>query len=240
MATSSEHYENLLSDVYSWMFGGFEAGIAQNRAFFAAHGVTPARSGRALDLGAGCGLQSIPLAERGFDVTAIDLDAKLLHELSRNRGSLAITAVQANLLDFDRHVPGPMELIVCMTDTLAHLESTEQVAIFCRKAADALDEGGKLFLTFRPSSAPLTGTDRFIPIRSDDRTILTCFLEYEPTTVKVHDLLYRKEGDRWHLSKSFYRKLRFGNDWIESRLSEAGLTVQSTVDKGWATVIATK
>ena len=47
-------------------------------------GITPARSGRAVDLGAGCGFQSIPLARLGFAVTAIDIDRKLLDELHRN------------------------------------------------------------------------------------------------------------------------------------------------------------
>ena len=42
--------------------------------------------GIAIDLGAGCGFQSIPLARLGFTVTAIDLDEKLLDELQKNSG----------------------------------------------------------------------------------------------------------------------------------------------------------
>ena len=30
MATVADHYRGLLSDVYSWMLGGFDAGIARN------------------------------------------------------------------------------------------------------------------------------------------------------------------------------------------------------------------
>ena len=40
---------------------------------------------RAVDLGAGCGFQAIPLARLGFAVTAIDLDRKLLAELASAR-----------------------------------------------------------------------------------------------------------------------------------------------------------
>jgi hypothetical protein len=46
---------------------------------------------------------------------------------------------------------------------------------------------------------------RFIPVRSDDRTVFTCFLEWETATdeitkdgsgctVKVHDLVHVKKG----------------------------------------------
>lgn len=30
MATVREHYDHVLSDVYSWMFGGFDSGIESN------------------------------------------------------------------------------------------------------------------------------------------------------------------------------------------------------------------
>jgi hypothetical protein len=53
MATVTEHYENLLADYYSWMFGDFTAKVAANREFFIAQGMVPQRSGGAVDLGAG-------------------------------------------------------------------------------------------------------------------------------------------------------------------------------------------
>ena len=53
MATVKEHYEQVLSDVYSWMAGGFNSGIERNIDFFKKHKITPLRSGMAIDLGAG-------------------------------------------------------------------------------------------------------------------------------------------------------------------------------------------
>ncbi|MGL6339584.1 MAG: class I SAM-dependent methyltransferase, partial [Waterburya sp.] len=66
MATSKEHYEQVLANVYSWMLGGFEQGISRNLDFFQKHNISPIKSGIAVDLGAGCGFQSIPLAQLGF------------------------------------------------------------------------------------------------------------------------------------------------------------------------------
>jgi SAM-dependent methyltransferase len=239
MASVETHYDQLLSDVYSWMFGGFERGTEQNAAFFRERGITPAGSGTAVDLGSGCGFQSIPLAEAGFSVTAVDIDAKLLGELERHRWNLPIRTVRDDLIAFDRHVEGPVELIVCMTDTLLHLESRDEAARLFRNARAALEEGGRLVLTFRDLTSELTELDRFIPVRSDASTVFTCFLEYEPQTVKVHDLVYRRDGERWALSKSWYRKLRLSKAWVDRQLAGAGFTsVDSTVDGGLVTVMA--
>ena len=81
MPTFKEHYENVLSYVYFWMYDGFDNGLEKNTDFFKMHKISPTRSGVAIDLGAGCGFQSIPLANAGFTVTAVYLDAKLLSEL---------------------------------------------------------------------------------------------------------------------------------------------------------------
>ncbi|HEX6998658.1 MAG TPA: class I SAM-dependent methyltransferase [Gammaproteobacteria bacterium] len=222
MASAKQHYEELLSDVYSWMFGGFESGVQRNAAFFERLGIRPRGSATAFDLGAGCGFQSIPLARLGFAVTAVDLDQKLLQELVAHLGPHSVSTVQDDLLDFDRYVEGPVELVVCMTDTILHLESKQDVRRLFRKVHAALEPGGRFIVTFRDLSQELTDLDRFLPVRADDTTIFTCFLEYEPASVKVHDLVYRKQDGAWRLHKSYYRKLRLSREWVATELLAAG------------------
>jgi predicted RNA methylase len=213
MATVKEHYEQVLSDAYSWMFGGYSAGIERNIDFFKMHKIESERSGIAIDLGAGCGFQSIPLAKVGFSVTAVDIDGKLLKELKDNSGSLVIEIIQDDLINFDKYIENKAELIVCMTDTLVHLESRDKVISLLNKVANSLDDAGKFIITFRDLSSELTQLDRFIPVRSDENTIFTCFLEYESETVKVHDIVYRRNQGEWKLNKSFYRKLRLSKSF---------------------------
>ena len=241
MPSVAEHYEALLSDIYSWMFGGFDQGIARNVAFFERHDARPRGSGVAVDLGAGCGFQAIPLARSGFRVTAIDIDRKLLSELEQHRGTADVTTVAGDLLDFDKHVAGPVELAVCMTDTLLHLESEADVARLFGKLHQSLEPGGRFIATFRDLSVPLEGVDRFIPVRADRDHIMSCFLEYEPDTVKVHDLVYRRDGDTWRLGKSFYRKLRLSTDRMHQLLGLAGFDkITVSVENGLVTMIAVR
>jgi SAM-dependent methyltransferase len=242
VATVERHYDEVLSDVYAWMYGGFDAALARFTDFFESHGVVPRGSGRAIDLGAGCGFQSIPLASLGFAVTAIDIDRKLLAELRAHADSADITIVHADLLRFDEHVRPAAELVVCMVDTLLHLPAKADVSALFAKVGAALEPGGRFIVSFRDLSRDATELDRFIPVRSDDTTIFTCFLEYEPETVKVHDLVHRKQEDgRWAFFKSFYRKLRLAQSWVEAELVRAGFSnVEASVERGFVTIVATR
>jgi SAM-dependent methyltransferase len=239
VASVEQHYDEVLADVYSWMYGGFDSALARYTDFFTTRGLTPHGSARAVDLGAGCGFQSIPLARLGFSVTAVDLDRKLLAELDCHAGSAAIVAVRDDLSHFDRHVSAPVELVVCMVDTLVHLDSKRTVVELFAKVRAALEPGGKFVITYRDLSREAAELDRFIFVRSDDTTIFTCFLEYEPETVKVHDLVHRKQAGQWKLYKSFYRKLRLAQSWVHSELERAGFsTVEAGVDRGLITIVA--
>ena len=184
MATVEEHYDRLLADVYSWMYGGWDAALARYTEFFAEQGITPSKSARAVDLGAGCGFQAIPLARLGFSVTAIDIDRKLLAELQAHAGGANIETVCADLVDFRRHTQQPVELVVCMVDTLLHLASQDVVEHLFDDVLTALEPGGTFIATFRDFSVAAEELDRFISVRSDRHTIFTCFLEFEPATVR--------------------------------------------------------
>ncbi len=241
MATVKQHYEELLADVYSWMYGGFELNIKRNRDFIAGHKLVPDGPASAVDLGAGCGYTSIPLAEAGYSVTAIDISGRLLEELKDNSKGLSINTVQGDLLDFDSVIKTGADLFVCMTDTLLHLDSKDSVSLLFSKVYSALNPGAKFIMSFRDLTFELRDTDRFIPVKSDDTTVFTCFLEYEAEKVKVHDIIYRKTNGKWDLYKSFYRKLRLSRQWVEEQLLESGFKLQvSDAENGFITIITSK
>jgi SAM-dependent methyltransferase len=241
MPSVVEHYETVLAGHYSWLFGGLESKIEENRKFFTVHNIKPLRSGVAVDLGCGSGFQSIPLAQLGFRVIAVDLSPTLLAELTAHRGDLHIEPVQDDLAQFARYLRGPAELCVCMGDTLTHLDSRETIAALFQQVAEHLDHGGTFALTFRDLSFELTGLDRFLPLRSEPTRIFTCYLEYEPDHVNVHDLVYEQVDNRWHLNKSFYRKCRVPFAWAKETLLAAGFDLAlATLENGLATIIARK
>jgi SAM-dependent methyltransferase len=241
MVSVRDHYENHLAPLYAWICGGVKQNLEKNRTFFKAHNIQPLDTGRAFDLGAGCGFQSIPLAEIGFSIVAMDLSARLLEELKNNASHLFIETICDDILNFSTYSRGEIELVVCMGDTLTHLETLTKVKALLQQVSAGLAPGGRLILSFRNLSQPLVGLDRFIPVRNNDTTIFTCFLEYGRNSVEVHDIIYEKKRGRWVLHKSSYRKSRISPEWIQSRLQQIGFTIEYYDDKrGLIDVIARK
>ncbi|AUX34774.1 MULTISPECIES: bifunctional 2-polyprenyl-6-hydroxyphenol methylase/3-demethylubiquinol 3-O-methyltransferase UbiG [Sorangium] len=241
MPTVADHYDKLLAEHYSRMFGDYDAKVAEQRALFERLGVRPEGAPEAIDLGCGSGFQSLALAQLGFRVTAVDTSDTLLAELASRRGQLPVDLVRGDLLDALDHPGPPCALAVCMGDTLPHLGSKGDVERMFAACGRRLAPGGQLVLTFRDLTRELEGVDRFIPVHDSADVIMTCFLEYEPETVKVHDLVHTRgrEDGRWRLSASFYRKLRLSPDWVCDRLEAAGFRVlHREIARGLVTLVA--
>jgi len=238
IASIAEHYDTHLAEHYSWLFGGLPERSAENKALFESMGLVPKGTERALDLGAGSGFQSIPLAQLGFDVTAVDLSRKLLGELSQNAKDLRITTKNDEMLHYLASAEPGFEVCVCMGDTLTHLSSFGDVQRVFREVHRVLAPGGTFVLAFRDFTDALEGVDRFIPVRADESTVFTCFLEYEGDHVRVHDLIHQRTATGWELKKSVYRKLRVSGDWAKKRLTEAGFHIEKDeASRGLVTLV---
>ena len=196
MATVREHYDGVLAEHYTRMLGDFEAKVTEQRALLERLGVSARPSGGlAVDLGCGSGFQSVALARLGFRVLAVDFSQRLLAELRDRARGLPVEAIAGDIRDVARLVPAGIELVVCMGDTLAHLE----------READL---------------------DRVIPLGAWDDLVITCFLEYEASTVKVHDLIWVRQPDGWRFRKGVYRKLWLAPARVTARLTAAGFAVE--------------
>lgn len=241
MSTASvrDHYDRHLGPVYAWLAGGIEAALERGAEEVEEVGLTPKGSALAVDLGAGFGMHAIPLARRGFHVLALEGCAELLDTLQARSGALPIETVRGDLRSYRRHLTGPPELVLCMGDTLTHLPDEASVARLVGDVAADLEPGGRFVLTLRDYSIPLTGEQRFIPVRGDANRILTCFLEYEGSRVTVHDLLHERSGTEWSLRVSAYRKLRLAPEDLVDLLRESGLSVdRSTGPSGMVRLVA--
>ena len=231
MAPVQEHYDGHLGPIYGWMIGDFDVAKAAARAELRAAGISEGAGRVAVDLGAGPGAQALALAEAGYRVTAIDTCAELLEELRAHAEDHEITCVNDDLLNLRRHCDGAVDVIVCLGDTLTHVASRQSVERLFEAVAETLKPGGVFVATFRDYTArALEGAGRFIPVRQDDRRILTCFLEYGETMVTVHDLLHERTDAGWTLRVSNYAKLRLSPEWARATLNRLGLV--ATLEAG--------
>src|ERR1700733_2637572 len=147
--TARDHYADHLGPVYTWMVGDIDAALSRGAAELAALPLPSKVGGTAVDLGAGFGLHAIPLARRGFSVVAMDTCDSLLQELEARKGLLPIRNVSADLQAFREHVGSPIDVILCMGDTLTHLPSLSAVESLFADVAASLSHGGLFAATFR-------------------------------------------------------------------------------------------
>jgi hypothetical protein len=222
MATVAEHYAKHLAPIYLWMAGGADAAFAAGEADLRELRGSP---GLAIDLGAGFGMHAIPLGRVGFQVLAIDSSELLLRELRSLCSGLPVEAHCADLLKFPSYLTAGQQavLIVCMGDTLTHLPNLDAVQTLANQVATFLAPFGRFVATFRDYTRLPAAEARFIPVRSDDSRILTCFLEEHPNFVQVHDILHERASGAWVTTVSSYRKLRLEPSQACDLFAAAGL-----------------
>jgi phospholipid N-methyltransferase len=228
-----QHYQNLLSQHYTWTFG--DKRYTQNLNLLTKY---IKKQSTIIDLGCGSGFQSIPLIDQNHDVFCIDSCTALLNELKQERPQANI--IEGDLLLFNQFITTKVNVIICMGDTLTHLSSLAEIKELFEKVFQQLESGGLFIVQYRDLSKPLLNSDRFIPVRSDERTVFTCFLEWETEgeedgsgcLVKVHDLVHVKKGiGAWELMTSWYRKLGLTPEYLIRIAQEIGFQVQeSTLD----------
>lgn len=241
MSSVRDHYENLLAAHYTAMAGGFEQALAREDARFDRLAPEPGGNRTALDLGCGSGFQSVALARRGYAVTAIDLSATLLAELRDHAKGLPVETIEGDLLDAVALTGGRrFDLIVCMGDTLPYLPARADIPRFCASLAVLAAPQARIILTFRDLTATRQGTDRFLPLKLDDRLMMTCFLEYGPETVTVHDLIHEKSGEGWRFRASAYEKLRLSGNDVAEELRLAGFALEERREEAGLVTLAAR
>ena len=237
--TTNDHYEQHLAPVYLWMEGGAQAALQRGASEIQTLGLPIGLGSKVVDLGAGFGMHAIPIARTGASVLAIDASALLLRTLEELSEGVPIRKVCEDLLTFPKHLTERPDLILCMGDTITHLPNTGAVLSLIENAATTLACGGTFVISLRDYSTPLFGSHRFIPVRSDNERLLTCFLEYEATSVLVHDIVQERTAHGWTTRVSHYRMLLLSIGHLITQLETRGFVVAREVGlRGMVRLIA--
>jgi SAM-dependent methyltransferase len=234
------HYRALLGSRYTWMMGGAERCLASARELLD-FAQLPTSGGTALDLGCGAGFHARALAERGLSVVAVDSSTDLLAELRTVCADCDVEAINGDLTDL-RAVErrGPFAAILCVGDTLTHLETHEAVNRLVVDAAQRLAPEGVLVFEFREQPQTMSANDSVFTVRSDRDRIMQCVLRFEPDRVWVTDVVHEWDGQAWHTMKSTYPKLRLATDDLVARAQAAGLSAHVNAMRAGRRVLAFK
>ena len=240
MNTAKQHYDGLLGGVYAWSVSAAGDPFERGRRWLETHGLLNAT--RYLDLGAGFGAHTLPLLAAGKHVTAVDFNAELLAGLAEAAGAApGLTLAHADLIGYlESSGDAEWDVIVCLGDTLTHLESTRAVQRLLTSAAQHLAPEGRFALSYRDSSSfQAEGVARFIPVAADNTRVMHCLLEpIDATRLRVTDIVTEvtAEGPRTRLGE--YQKLRLGRALVVDWAREAGFALASErVEQGMTSLV---
>ncbi|WP_367898773.1 class I SAM-dependent methyltransferase [Leptospira sp. WS58.C1] len=207
MQSPKSHYQNFLAEKYSWSLGDLSRKEKDQLEFFRSFEISPQGNGVAWDLGAGSGIQSIPLEKLGFQVTAIDFSQKLLSEIMIRKPDTKIRTKVADIRSGDLYQGVSPEILLCMGDTITHLESEKEWENTVSLWASFLSTGSKLILGYRDLSYGKPGDKNIFVVRSEESRIFTCQLQFTQDKVEVTDIFHEKSDKGWTVSASSYNKL---------------------------------
>jgi hypothetical protein len=235
------HYDAFLAGSYTWLSGQWEEQVQITQKFFSSHAVTSRDNRIAIDLGAGCGFQSVPPAQPGFSVTVVDFCQPLLDELLLHTGALPIVTVRSDIRYYSSWSGRHPALMFCMGDTLTLLATLADMQDLIRQCLLELDPDGRLVLTLREYCREPDGAVVVIPVLRGKDRIFICKLKYHADNLIVQDILYSRGREVWMRSTGKYTKIRITPDTLTGMLTGAGFGIEfAAVNEGMITVIARK
>ncbi len=107
---------------------------------------TPPKS--VLDIACGTGGYSLELCKQGYDVTAVDLDGRMLEQLEEKarQSGLQVNYLQANMLELGEKLSERYDMAFCIGNSIVHLENMLQIKEFLSDIKKILDNDGSLVL----------------------------------------------------------------------------------------------
>ena len=176
-----------------------------------------------LDVGAATGNLTAYLLSQDYEVTAIDLSKRLIAEAAKK----GIVVQPLNMLDIDQLAV--FNNIVCIGNTLPHLDSKTSVQLFLQKAYGQLTQKGKLILqivNFQKYFAqkqgnylgklPLIANDkvkfeRFYYLNDSDKIIFKTILDDTIENEELLQPIFANELTDWLIEIGFKNLKLYGN-----------------------------
>jgi len=202
----STWYETIFDERYVEFYDVLRSGATADRDVDFIERALDLEPGMAiLDLGCGQGRHAIPLAERGYRVTGLDLSETMLHRAQRfaHDHSVRVEWVQRRMEDLDGL--GPFDAVVCLFTVWGYY-GDEGDANVLEHIHHVLRPGGRLMLDLSNYLLQIC-QDQTAIWRETSTGVTKEQHRYDATTGFLHTerTLFRKAGDKLNLPVSSVR-----------------------------------
>lgn len=179
----------------------------------------------ALDLACGTGSVALLLAQRGLQVTAVDMSEEMLCQASQKLQNLDIpvTFVCQSLQEL--RVPRGVDLAVCALDSLEYITQPEDCREAIGRVYKALNPGG-CFIFDVNTPEKLRAMDGQVFLDEDEDVYCVWRGEFdEQTNICSYGMdLFQRRGQVWERSFEEHREYAYSAEQLTQYLRQAGFT----------------
>jgi SAM-dependent methyltransferase len=150
----------------------------------------------ALDVACGTGTYALALAEKGIQTWGTDLSAAMLQQ-ARAHGealSLPVTWQEASMENLAGHIRQPVDLILCMGNSLPHLTTGEQLHQALTGFSALLNPQGRLLIQVLNYAKILRDRERIVSVNRQGECEFVRFYDFPQRDSLIHFNLLTLRG----------------------------------------------
>ena len=179
----------------------------------------------AVDLACGTGSVAMLLAEKGLQVTAVDLSAEMLSEAAQKAADMENPPFFVCQPLQELQLPRGVDLAVCALDSLDYITDPNDCAEAIRRVYRVLNPGG-IFIFDVNTPEKLRAMDSQVFLDEDEDVFCVWRGEFdEKTNICSYGMdLFQRQGSVWHRSFEEHREYAYSADQLKGYLRSAGFT----------------
>lgn len=179
----------------------------------------------AADLACGTGSVAMLLAERGLQVTAVDISEDMLSVASQKAAGMVNPPMFVCQPLQKLQLPRGVDLAVCALDSLDYITEPADCELAIRRIYKALNPGG-IFIFDVNTPEKLRAMDGQVFLDEDDDVYCVWRGEFdEKTNICSYGMdLFQRSGKSWYRSFEEHQEYAYSQEQLTSYLKEAGFT----------------
>jgi SAM-dependent methyltransferase len=191
----------------------------------------PRGVGRVLDVACGAGLQSIALAELGYQVAGIDISPGMIADAKRNaeRRGVTIDWVLGDWHDLSRTFGEPFDAVICWGNSLSHVADADDLADVLGEMASVTAANGICLVDLRDwdriSKERPRGQIRQAKEMPQGRLVSFDLWHYPSPEVMIMEVfVLRERGGEWQVRRREVVHRMVGRAEFEGAARKAGFS----------------
>ena len=179
----------------------------------------------AVDLACGTGSVALLLAQRGLQVTAVDMSWEMLMVAQQKAQDAGVWAQFVCQQLQQLHLPRAVDLAVCALDSMDYILDPQDCKRAIARVYKALNPGG-CFIFDVNTPEKLRAMDGQVFLDEDDDVYCVWRGEFdEDTNICSYGMdLFQRQGEVWHRSFEEHREYAYSAEELVSYLKDAGFT----------------